>query len=77
MNAPEMDCAIAFERASKAFLLTKEARFLDSAEAIGRRLADVPRSIADLGRVRDEIMIFVRQGRRAMRTTSRTRAQQL
>ena len=38
MDAPAMDCAIAFERASKAFLLTSEPRFLDSAEEIGRRL---------------------------------------
>lgn len=67
MNARETDCAIAFERASKAFLLTKEARFLDSAEEIGRRLSDIPRTVADLGRVRDEITIFVQQGRRAMR----------
>jgi hypothetical protein len=50
MNAPEMDRAVAFARAAKAFLLTKDARFLDSAEEIGRRLAGMPRTVADLGR---------------------------
>jgi hypothetical protein len=67
MHAPAMDCAIAFERASKAFLLTREPRFLDSAEEIGQRLADLPRTVADLERVHDEITMFVRQGRRALR----------
>ena len=69
MDAPAMDCAIAFERASKAFLLTREARFLDSAEEIGRRLEAASRNdqIADLERVRSEVLMFVRQGRRALR----------
>jgi hypothetical protein len=60
-------CSI--ERASKAFLLTKEARFLDSAEDIARRLALAAKDdhIADLERVRSEIVMFVKQGRRALR----------
>lgn len=68
MDAPSMDCAIAFERASKAFLLTKEPRFLDSAEEIARRLTLAARDddIADLERVRSEVTMFVSQGRRAV-----------
>ena len=68
MDAPAMDCAIAFERASKAFLLTRDERFLDSAEEIARRLAEAAKDdkIADLERVRSEVVMFVRQGRRAM-----------
>jgi len=67
-----MDCAIAFERASKAFLLTREPRFLDNAEEIGRRLERAARGddIADLERVRSEISMFVSQGRRAVRTAA-------
>jgi hypothetical protein len=69
MAAPSMDCAIAFERASKAFLLTNEPRFLDSAEEIGIRLERAARNddIADLERVRGEVALFVKQGRRALR----------
>jgi hypothetical protein len=69
MDAPAMDCAVAFERASKAFLLTKEARFLDSAEAIAQRIAKAAKSdqIADLERVRGEVSMFVKQGRRALK----------
>jgi hypothetical protein len=69
MSAPAMDFAIAFERANKAFLLTKQPRFLDSAEEIGRRLRQAigERNIADFERVRSEIAMFVSQGRRALR----------
>lgn len=68
MDAPAMDCAVAFERASKAFLLTMEPRFLDRADEIAERLARAARDddIADLERVRSEVAIFVRQGRRAI-----------
>ena len=63
-----MDCAIAFERASKAFLLTSEARFLDNIEAISRRLQLAARDddIADLERLRNEVALFLKQGRRAV-----------
>lgn len=68
MEAPVMDCAIAFERASKAFLLTSEARFLDSVEEISRRLQLAARDddIADLERLRNEVALFLKQGRRAV-----------
>lgn len=69
MAAPAMDCAVAFERASKAFLLTGEARFLDAADGIVQRLRNAARGdgIDDLERVRTEIEIFAKQGRRALR----------
>jgi hypothetical protein len=69
MDAPAMDCAVAFERASKAFLLTKEARFLNSAEEIAGRLQQAVQGdhVADLERVRDEVVMFVKQGRRSIR----------
>lgn len=75
MDAPAMDCAVAFERASKAFLLTGAARFLDAAEEIGRRLAAEARGdkITDLDRVREEVTMFVRQGRRALLDTQAPR----
>lgn len=71
MEAPAMDCAVAFERASKAFLLTSEPRFLDRADEIAKRLERAARDddIADLERVRSEVAIFVKQGRRAVRAT--------
>ena len=73
MEAPAMDCAIAFERASKAFLLTGEARFLDAADGIVQRLRDAARKdgIDDLERVRTEIEMFAKQGRRALRDATR------
>lgn len=73
LGAPSMDCAVAFERANKAFLLTKEARFLDSAEKIAARVASSTAgdNLADLERLRGEIKVLVRQGRRSMRGRTR------
>ncbi len=73
LDAPAMDCAVAFERASKAFLLTKESRFLDSAEVIAHRLEESAKGdkVADLARVRDEVLMFVKQGRRSLQAPSR------
>lgn len=71
LEARSMDCAVAFERASKAFLLTGEPRFLDSAEQIATRLRAAAKKgdvIDDLERLRREISVFVRQGRQATRT---------
>lgn len=67
MDAEATDCAVAFERASRAYLLTGEDRFLDDVEEIGRRLAADARGdrIADLDRVREEVTLFARLGRRA------------
>ena len=72
LGARSIDCAVAFERANKAFLLTSDARFLDKAEEIGRRLEGVDEliAIADLDRLRGEIEMFVRQGRQALRAAA-------
>lgn len=68
LEARSIDCGVAFERANKAFLLTKESRFLDSAEEIARRLkhSATDDEVDDLERLRREITMFVRQGRRAI-----------
>jgi len=68
LGARSIDCAIAFERANKAFLLTREDRFLDKAEEIKRRLDGMGNieAIADLERLKSEITTFIQQGRRAL-----------
>ncbi len=68
LEAPSMDCAVALERATKPFLLTKEARYLDSVEQIAARLerAGAGDDIDELERLRSEAMMFVRQGRQAL-----------
>lgn len=68
LAAKSMDCAVALERATKAFLLTGDATILDKAEAIGARLdaAGANDSIADLERLRGELAMFVRLGRAAL-----------
>lgn len=68
MDAKSIDCAIALERASKAFLLTNDQRMIDKAERIGERLAEAGANdtIADLERLRSEVAMFVRQGRAAI-----------
>lgn len=68
MDARSMDCAIALERASKAFLLTSDERMIERAERINDRLgaAGANDTIADLERLRAEVSMFVRQGRAAL-----------
>jgi len=67
LDAPSMDCAIAFERAQRAFLLSGEAGLIDKAQSIRDRLATARNihQIDDLNRLDDEIAMFVRQGRKA------------
>jgi hypothetical protein len=69
LEAPSIDCAVAFERANKAFLLTREERFLVHAEEIAQRLkgAAAGDHVDDLERLRSEVTVFVRHGRRALR----------
>ena len=69
LAAPSIDCAVAFERANKAFLLTRQERFLTNAEEIARRLegAAAGDNVDDLERLRGEVALFVTQGRRAIR----------
>lgn len=73
MKANSIDCAVALERANKAFLLTNDSRFLDAAEEIKSRLDQVKdgHKIADLERLRSEISVFVRQGRKALNANAK------
>lgn len=75
LEAPSMACAVAFERANKAFLLTKEPRFLDSALRIAGRVASssADDNVDDLKRLGSEINIFVLQGRRSLRDNGGSR----
>lgn len=68
LEARSMDCAVAFERVNKGFLLSGEGRFIDAADAILERLrdADEGNPIADLERLRQEIGTFLRQARSAV-----------
>ncbi len=72
LDARSMDCAVAFERANKGFLLSSNERFIDAAEAILSRLnnADEGDPIADLERLRKEVGTFMRQARSALSTTA-------
>ncbi len=66
LDAPSMDCAVAFERAHRAFLLAGQPEMLEKAESIRDRIAGVRNieTVADLNRLHDEIAMFVKQGRR-------------
>ena len=69
LDAPSMDCAIALEHVTKAFLLTADEAFLAQGDRIGGRIAaaGAPAGIADLERLRREVATFTRQGRKALR----------
>lgn len=63
LEAPRIDCAIAFERASKGWLLSGEERFLEAARQILDRAvaaAEATDAVSDLTRLVDEIRAFVR-----------------
>lgn len=66
LDAPSMDCAVAFERAHRAFLLTGQHEMIDKAEGIRDRIAAVRDidTVADLDRLHNEVAMFVKQGRR-------------
>jgi hypothetical protein len=63
LDARSIDCAVAFERANKGYLLSGERRFVDAAAAILGRLdaAGETATIGDLERLRSEITAFIRQ----------------
>ena len=63
LDARSIDCAVAFERANKGYLLSGERRFVDAAAAILARLnaAGETATIGDLERLRSEIGAFLRQ----------------
>lgn len=66
LEADQMDCAIAFERARKAFLLTGERAYVDHAQTILDRLnaARENQDIDDLRREREEIRLFIKQAKK-------------
>ncbi len=65
LEARSMDCAIAFERANKGFLLSGEKRFMEAAAVILNRLNghNEGASISDIERLRSEIRTFLHQAR--------------
>ena len=65
LEADHMDCAIAFERIRKAFLLTGEQAYIRHANTVLDRLEE-GRDIDDLTRQRNEVSTFVRQANRAL-----------
>jgi hypothetical protein len=69
LEARSMDCAVAFERVNKGFLLSGDERFIVAAESILNRLkgADEGNPIADLERLRQEVGTFMIQARSALR----------
>ena len=66
LEASAPDCAVAFERANKAFLLTGNADLLEKADLIRARLAEARDNphVTDLSRLHDEVAAFVMQGRK-------------
>lgn len=66
LEAPSMDCAVAFERVQKAFLLSGKAALVEKADTIRARLSeqDQVKSVDDLNRLNDEINLFTKQARR-------------
>ena len=67
LNARTTDCAVAFERANKAFLLTGDERYVAAAESIAGRLQglDGLSTIDDLERLKREVATFILQARRS------------
>ncbi len=69
LDARSIDCAVAFERANKAFLLSGDRAFVRSSEAVLDRLqrVDGDPQIGDLERLRGEIRTFLHQAKRSLR----------
>lgn len=66
VDAPSMDCAVAFERAQRAFLLTGQSEIVEKAVSIRNRISgarDIA-AVVDLNRLHDEVAMFVKQGHR-------------
>ena len=63
LEADRMDCAIAFERTRKAFLLTGDVTYVHHARTILDRLNEAQEQthVGDLHRERDEVRLFIRQ----------------
>lgn len=68
LEAPVMDCAVALERAMKAFLLTGDVQLLSKAGLIRERLKGAMPVVGvnDLQRLDEEISLFIQQGRQCL-----------
>lgn len=66
IDAPSMDCAVAFERAHRAFLLSGSVDLIAKADQIRLRLVEMRAidSVDELRRLHDEVAMFVAQARR-------------
>lgn len=66
LEADTMDCAVALERATKAFLLSGEQRLIDKAEQVLHRLNANKRveTISDLTRLSEEAALLIRRARK-------------
>ena len=66
LDAPSMDCAIAFERVQRAFLLGGADGLISKAEKIRERLVSTRQidQVDDLKRLHDEVAMFVGQARK-------------
>lgn len=73
LAAPAMDCAVALERVTKAFLITANADLIASGEQISNRIvaAGALEGVADLDRLRREAATFTRQAQQALRAPRR------
>ena len=63
LEADRMDCAIAFERTRKAFLLTSDVTYVHHARTILDRLNEAQEQthVGELHRERDEVRLFIKQ----------------
>ncbi len=73
LTAQSMDCAVAFERANKGFLLSGQAKFITAAKSIHKRLEEAQGSsgIADVERLSHEVETFVLQAQKTKRRRSK------
>ena len=70
LEAPEMDCAVALERATKAFLLNGNQDVVEAIATIEEplRIAAGKAEFEDMKRLHREVATFVRQGRQLRAT---------
>ncbi len=73
LTAQSMDCAVAFERTNKGFLLSGQAKFITAAKSIHKRLEEAQGSsgIADVERLSHEVETFVLQAQKSKRRRSK------
>jgi hypothetical protein len=68
LSAPNIDCAVAFERAIKGWLLSGDPRFVAAARKVlarVRKAAVAAEGVSDLNRVASEITTFIQMAKAA------------